>query len=254
VGRAYLLGNLEGYDSLITVESIRDYTTNFNPDELVYFDVPAIRPEKVKTIEVGYRGTLLDKVYVDVSAYNSWYDDFIGYVIGVDADFDIFGFINDIAAYRIAANATGQVTTQGVSIGANYYFAKNYSFSGNYSWNKLQSGEDDPIIPAYNTPEHKYNLGITGRDLVLKNLKSVKFGFGVNYKWIQGFLFEGSPQFTGLIPTYDLVDAQVNATVPKWHTTFKMGASNLLNNKVYQVYGGPRVGRMAYVSALIDIK
>ncbi|MGB1004626.1 MAG: TonB-dependent receptor [Salibacteraceae bacterium] len=254
VGRAYLLGNLNGYDSLITVESLRDYATSLSPDDLVYFDVAPIKPEQVKTIEVGYRGTLFDKIYVDLSAYNSWYDNFIGYVIGADVDFNVFGFIDDLAIYRVAANATGQVTTQGVSIGANYYFAKNYSLSGNYSWNKLQSGEDDPIIPAYNTPEHKYNLGITGRDLTFKNLKTVKFGFGVNYKWIQGFIFEGSPQFTGFIPSYDLVDAQINATVPKWKTTIKIGASNLLNNKVYQVYGGPRVGRMAYISALIDLK
>ncbi len=254
VGRAYLLGNLTGYDSLITVESIKDYATSLNPEELVYFNTPAINPEKVKTIEIGYRGTILDKVYIDLSAYNSWYTDFIGYVIGVDADFNVFGFINDLTVYRIAANATGLVTTQGFSIGGNYYFAKKYSLTANYSWNKLTSGEDDPIIPAYNTPEHKYNIGLNGRELKINNLKAVNFGFGINYKWIQGFIFEGSPQFTGFIPTYELVDAQVNASIPKWHTTIKIGASNVLNNKVYQVYGGPKVGRLAYVSALFDIK
>jgi outer membrane receptor protein involved in Fe transport len=254
VGRAILLGNLNGYDSLVTVPSIRDYANSLSPDDLVYFNTAAIRPEKVKTIEVGYRGTLFDKVYIDMSAYNSWYDDFIGYVIGIDLDLAPSGFINTAQVYRLAANATGQVTTQGVSIGANYFFAKNFAFNGNYSWNKLQSGDDDPIIPAYNTPEHKYNLGFTGRDLAFKNFKSVKFGFGVNYKWIQGFIFEGSPQFTGYLPTYDLVDAQVNAKIKKWHTTIKLGASNILNNQVYQVYGGPRVGRLAYISAQFEIK
>ena len=254
VGRAILLGNLNGYDSLITVNSLREYVNTYNPDDLEYFNTPAIRPEKVKTVEIGYRGTLFDKVYIDMSAYNSWYDDFIGYIIGVDADFDVSGFISNAQVYRLAANASEQVTTQGVSIGTNYYFAKNYSFNGNYSWNKLQSGSSDPIIPAYNTPENKFNVGITGRDLTLKNLKSVKFGFGVNYKWIEGFIFEGSPQFTGFIPTYDLVDAQINANIPKWHTTLKIGGSNILDNKVYQVYGGPRVGRMAYISAQFEIK
>jgi outer membrane receptor protein involved in Fe transport len=82
----------------------------------------------------------------------------------------------------------------------------------------------------------------------LKNL-----GFNVNYKWIQGFVFEGSPQFTGFIPTYGLVDAQINVFIPKIRSTFKIGASNLLNNKVYQVYGGPRIGRMAYFSLLIEL-
>lgn len=254
VGRAILLGNLNGYDSLITVESLRAYANSFDPDDLEYFDVAPIRPERVKTIEVGYRGTILDKVYIDIAAYNSWYDDFIGYVIGADVGFDVTGFLNDVQVYRLAANASEQVITQGVSIGLNYYFYKNYAFNANYTWNKLTSSNDDPIIPAYNTPENKINVGFTGRDLEVAKIKSVKFGFGVNYKWVEGFLFEGSPQFTGLIPTYGMMDAQINATVPKWKTTFKIGASNLLNNKVYQVYGGPRVGRLAYVSAQLELK
>ena len=84
------------------------------------------------------------------------------------------------------------------------------------------------------------------------NFKPNTLNFSVNYKWIEGFLFEGSPQFTGFIESYDLIDAQISATLTNWHTTFKFGASNLLNNKVYQVYGGPRVGRMAYFSILYD--
>jgi len=150
-----------------------------------------------------------------------------------------------------------QVTTQGFALGANYYFKKYYSFNGNYSWNKLnKSFEDDPIIPAFNTPEHKYNLGISGRDVPIKlGDKTIKhFGFNVNYKWIQGFLFEGSPQFTGLIPTYDLVDAQINFKAKKLNSTFKLGATNILNNKQFQTYGGPRIGRLAYFSISYELR
>lgn len=254
VGRAILLGNLNGKDSLITVESLIDYTTDLDLNRLEYFNVAPIKPEQVRTIEVGYRGTFWNKLYVDMNAYNSWYDNFIGYVVGVEASFTSSNFISSSQAYRLAANATQQVTTQGFSVGTNYYFWKDYAFNANYSWNKLQSGEDDPIIPAYNTPEHKYNVGFTGRDISIAKVKTVKYGFGVNYKWLEGYNFEGSPQFTGFLPSYGLVDAQVNATVKKWNTTVKLGASNLLNNKVYQVYGGPLVGRLAYISVLFDFK
>jgi hypothetical protein len=147
------------------------------------------------------------------------------------------------------------VTTQGFSIGANYYFAKKLTLNGNYSWNKLVSGDDDPIIPAFNTPEHKYNLGVSGRELSWGFLPVPGFfGFSVNYKWVEGFIFEGSPQFTGPIDSYGLVDAQINYNWPRINTTFKLGASNLLNNEVYQVYGGPRVGRLAYFSILYEWK
>ena len=41
----------------------------------------------------------------------------------------------------------------------------------------------------------------------------------------------------------------MNFTVRKINTTFKFGASNILDNQVFQVYGGPLVGRLAYVAA-----
>jgi len=272
VGRAILIGNINGFDDLITVESFQDYLNSGLQDSLlVYFDVAPIVPEKVKTVEAGYRGFFFDHVYVDASYYLSFYDDFIGYQLGIQSGFDsIIGLPIQPQAYRVSANSQNQVITQGASIGINYFFKNKYTLSGNYSWNKLQKTDaDDPIIPAFNTPEHKFNLGISARDLGKDKLGH--FGFSLNYKWIQGFLFEGSPQFTGIVPTYDMFDAQVSYRIPSNHVTFKLGASNLFgiqpffedgtagerfenafDNKRAQVYGGPRVGRMAYLSVLFE--
>ena len=255
VGRAILLGNLEGFDSLITVESFRSFLDTRSFDSLDYFDAPPIQPEKVKTFELGFRTTLFNSVYVDAGYYYSFYNDFIGYNIGIDSDFDPqTNFPINTVVYRVAANSLNQVTTQGLAVGLNYYFKDYYMLAGNYSWNRLNSKIDDPIVPAFNTPEHKYNLSFSGRDIPL-NLgfaRLKKTGFNINYKWIQGFTFEGSPQFTGSIPTYDLLDAQINATFDRIHTTFKLGAANLLDNQVSQTYGGPRIGRMVYASVVYD--
>jgi iron complex outermembrane receptor protein len=266
VGRAILIGNLAGYDSLITVESAREYASTQDTASLDYFDVAPIQPEKVKTVEVGIRTTLSDRIYIDASYYYSFYTDFIGYNIGVDPFFDptTGSFVpGKTQAYRIAANATSLVTTQGFSIGSNYYFKKFITINANYSWNKLNlEGTDDPIVPAFNTPEHKFNVGFSGRDISTyfklskkEDARSIginNFGFSVNYKWVEGFLFEGSPQFTGFVPSYDALDMQINKYFPKIKSTFKLGASNLLNNMAYQVYGGPRVGRLAYFSILVE--
>jgi len=85
--------------------------------------------------------------------------------------------------------------------------------------------------------------------------KSIKhIGFNINYKWIEGFLFEGSPQFTGFIPTYDLLDAQINFNIKKIDTILKIGASNVLNKMNFQTFGGPRIGRLAYVSLTYEFK
>lgn len=250
VGRAILLGNLSGFDSLVTVPSFVNYLDSFfDLNQLQYFDVAPIRPEQVRTIEFGYR-TMLKKLYLDMGYYFSWYQNFIGFNLGLDVNVSQFG-PSSVQAYRVAANAAGIVTTQGFSVGGNYYYNRNFAFNFNYSWNKLNvTSSDDPIIPAFNTPEHKFNIGVSGRELMTEigNFSFIDWGFNINYKWIQGFVFEGSPQFTGFIPTYDLVDAQINKNIPAWKMNVKLGASNLLNKKVFQVYGGPRVGRLAYIS------
>lgn len=254
VGPAILRGNLRGVEDLITLESFSDYRNSLDTDTLRFFDIAPIKPEQVRTFEVGYRTTFWNKLYVDAGYYFSSYTNFIGFNIGIDAEFGENGLPTDIQAYRYSANSLNEVRTQGFSIGSNYYFNDNYSIAANYSWNKLvKVDEDDPIIPAFNTPEHKYNVSISGRDLKTRGANKNLWGFSANYKWIQGFLFEGSPQFTGFVPSYQLVDAQVNYYVETIQTTFKVGASNLLNNMQFQTYGGPRIGRLAYFSILYEL-
>ncbi len=254
VGRATLSGNLNGVKDLITIESLRAYLNNPRPGVIERFDIDPVRPEKVKTFEIGYRSTLFNSLYVDAGYYFSIYEDFLGFNIGADASFDAStGFPTRIRIFRYAANSINKVTTQGFSLGLNYYFARKYSLNGNYSWNKLNKEfEDDPIIPAFNTPEHKFNIGIAGRDL--SGFSKNPIGFNINFKWIDAFVFEGSPQFTGNIPEYSLLDAQVNYNVRSINTTIKIGASNLLNNQKFQTYGGPRVGRLAYISLLYEFR
>jgi iron complex outermembrane recepter protein len=252
VGRAILLGNLEGYTNLVTIPSFRDYLNSRNTDTLQYFNVQPIRPEVCRSVEVGYRTTLFKHIYIDASYYFSFYKYFIGYKLGIDLEYDsLTKFPLAVQAYRVATNSEDLVTTQGFSAAISYFFKKHYTLSGNYSWNVIDlRGADKEIIPAFNTPAHKFNLGFSGRDIPIKSVKH--WGFSANYKWVQGFTFQGSPQFTGDIPSYGMLDVQINKAVPKIYCTFKVGASNVLNNKVYLVYGGPRVGRLAYFSILFE--
>ena len=87
VGPAQLVGNLEGFTDLITLESFAEYR-NDNSIPLVYEDVDPIQPEEVKTFEVGYRTTIKERLYVDLSTYYNSYNNFIGYKIGLDLPFD----------------------------------------------------------------------------------------------------------------------------------------------------------------------
>ncbi|MCX6290197.1 MAG: TonB-dependent receptor, partial [Bacteroidetes bacterium] len=253
-----LVGNLHGFDSLVTVPSLLTAMNYGTRDSLVYFNVKPIQPEEVKTIELGYRATLFNNLYLDLVGYYSWYRNFIGYKIGATYTYEpAVNFILPQKIYRVATNSEDIVTTRGFSIGLSYFFKKFFTINGNYSYNLLdRGGSVDPLIPAYNTPENKFNVGITGRDIdayLFNTIHIRNFGFGINFKWVEGFNFEGSPQFTGYVPSYNTLDAQVSYHIPKIFTTLKLGASNVLDNQKFTVYGGPTVGRLAYFSVLVEL-
>jgi iron complex outermembrane receptor protein len=271
VGRAILIGNIHGFDSLVTLSSIQSYYSVASPQRstLQYFNVAPVKPEKVKSVEIGYRTTLFKNIFFDGSCYYSYYKDFIGYKYGgavTFADPPLQNNISGITFYRVASNSTNIVTSQGASVGLTYYFKKFYALTGNYSYNQLnKKGTDDPIIPAFNTPKSKFNIGISGREIntyvalfsrIFKKLEPIhvnNIGFSANFKWVEGFMYEGSPQFTGYVPSYNMLDVQVSKFVPKIRSTFKLGASNALNNMAFQVYGGPKIGRMIYFSILLEL-
>lgn len=260
VGPATLAGHIGAVDSLITIESFINGLDYLNWDTLEYFNIDAIRPEKVTTFEIGARTSLFNSLFVDLGYYRNSYQHFLGYQLGVTTELDLNSpppvFPENTIVYRYSANSKTKVNTQGFSIGLNYYLSSVITLNGNYSYNELTKvDEDDPIIPAYNTPKHKYNLGISGRNINFFDVDVLKkVGFSINYKWVEGFQYEGSPQFTGFVPTYDLLDAQISVDVERLNTTIKIGASNILNNEHYETYGGPDIGRLAYISLLYDFK
>jgi outer membrane receptor protein involved in Fe transport len=200
-------------------------------------------------MEIGYRASLGNRLFLDVSAFTTFYKYFIGYRIGIDAPFDASGQIENLSqirVYRYAANSSNEVVSQGANLGVNFYYWKQHAFSFNYSFNKLvKKQEDDPIIPAFNTPLHKFNVGVNGREL-WPNSAGNTWGYALNYKWVDDYFWEGSPQFTGPVPGFTILDAQVNYSLKKSGVNFKLGCSNLLNNLHIEAYGGPLIGRMAF--------
>ncbi len=273
VGRAILIGNLNGFESLITLESFNKYRENIDVSKIVYQKVKPIEPEKVLSFEGGYKAEINKSLFIDIGYYYSIYTSFIGYNIGLVAKFDPnTGFpVGGVQAYRLSANSKDKINTTGINIGYSYFFKK-YSFTGNYSYNVINLRDtDDPIVPAFNTPKNKFNVGFSGRECKLPFTDKNRLGFGISYKWIEGFEFTGSPQFSGFIRTYDMIDAQINYSFPKQFLTIKIGGSNLMgiaplfrknqenklktifHNLNYQVYGGPNVGRLAYISLLFEI-
>ncbi len=158
---------------MFTLESFTEYrnTTSLAEglNKLEYYNLDKIRPEKAKTIEIGYRGTHFERLYVDMGYYLTFYNDFIGYNIGLNGKFDQTNGFPDggLQVFRVASNSLELLALGDIIHGEKVF--KKYSLSGNYSWNKLTSSNDDPIIPAFNTPEHKFNFGFNLTCVVRQN-------------------------------------------------------------------------------------
>ena len=242
VGNAFLLGNIDGYENLVTLESFEMYLdSNLNKSLLVYFDEPPIRPEKALSTEIAYSGIYFDnKLDLKATYYLNRYKDFIGFKIGLDLPF-VQGFPGDPIVYRFAANAQDITFTTGFSMGLTYFMSRNITFTGNYSWNRIFKQSDDPLIPAFNTPAHKFNLGLNLREI--RFLNTPTWSMGTNFRWVEGYTFESSPQFTGRIPAQIHLNGQISKNFPKINLTAKISGSNLLNRRQNGLYGAPLVGR-----------
>jgi len=277
VGPLTIQNNLNGWDNLYTLESVTDFHNYLDSVEtqgvwydtayddaarkLETFSAKKIRPEQVKTVEVGYRGTLFKKLYIDANFYYNWYTDFIGEIRVVrphgDANVEDQSGVDQLISYspsnetytryQIPVNAEQQVRSMGMTIGLAYYINDKYSASLNYNWAKLVDDDlDDPIIPGFNTPEHKVNVGIKGRK-VWKGL-----GFAANFQWVDEFVWR-STFGDGVVPSYSFLDLQLSYELPKWYSTLRIGASNVYNLERQEAFGAPRVGTMVYGSITFDI-
>ena len=253
VGTAFLLGNISGYENLVTLESFEMYLdSSLNRELLVYFDEPPIKPEKAFATEVAFSGLYFDdRLDVKATYYLNRYKDFIGYKIGLDVPFVQGGFPGNPIIYRFAANAQDITFTTGFSLGLNFFLNRNITLNGNYSWNRIFKQSDDPLIPAYNTPAHKFNLGLNLRDIVL--VEEPNWSAGLNFRWVEGYTFESSPQFTGRIPAQVHLNGQISRKFPTLNLTAKVSGSNLLDRRQNGLYGGPLIGRFLMASLYFSL-
>ena len=261
LGPIKLAGNLDGWSNLYTWESVQNFQNHYDstfaidPSLLETTVLNPLKPEQIKSLEFGYRSIVAEKLFVDFTAYYSIYSNFIGDVrvvnplhgaqagqeSGENALLTNTSSNQTYQLYQIPVNASQDVTSYGATLGLAYYFGKGISASANYTYAVLDTaGVTDPIIPGFNTPKHKVNLGLTGRR-VWKGL-----GFAANFKWVDGFYWQ-SPFGEGPVPSYHLLDAQVSYEVAAWKSTFRVGGSNLLNNRHIEAYGSPMIGVVGYV-------
>ncbi|MCG9910505.1 MAG: TonB-dependent receptor [Flavobacteriales bacterium] len=262
LGPITLLGNLNGFDNLYTLNSVNAFNDSLagnydlntiDPNILKSVSYDRLKPEQVITVEAGYRGVLWKKLYVDADVYWNRYTNFIGDVrvvrplggaiAGEESGFDAIATGN-YEVYQIPVNSAKVVNSLGAGIGLSYYIIKGLQANFNYTYAKLLTEDlEEDIIPGFNTAPHKINIGLNGNRL-WKGL-----GFSTAFQWVDGFVWQ-SPFGDGNIRSYHIWDAQINYAFDFGQNTLtaRAGSSNLLNNRRREIFGGPTIGRMFYGS------
>ncbi len=236
-----------------TAESVVAYRNSFltnpagDPSVLRTAQFKVIKPERVNSYELGYRGLLIPKLLVDAYGYYSIYKDFIGRTaVGRGQSSDPAIAKQQLASpfttnnYSFVVNTTESVKAIGWGIGANYQLPRGFELSANVSSDKLNDVPDS-IVTFFNTPELRFNVGI-GNNNLWKGI-----GFNVQYRWQDQMLWQGTFG-TGEVPSFGVVDAQVSYRLPKLKSMLKLGASNLFNDFYQSAFGNPMVGGLYYVS------
>ncbi|MGL6267415.1 MAG: TonB-dependent receptor domain-containing protein, partial [Chitinophagaceae bacterium] len=270
-------GNSEGmnvYENSFTASSVGAFGAAFgaavgsgtpfpiavgqNKDKLIQSDVAFIKPERQKAFEVGYKGLIANKLLIDINYYFSSYTDFILNTVVIQPESNVLapdGSVNFNAAvdllngkahaFQLFTNSKDQVSAQGLSTGLTLMMKKGYTIGGNFTWAAFNLKEANPNnIPAFNTPKYSSNLNL-GNSNAFNG-----FGFNLSWHWQDAFDWYGTfnGNRPGRINSYSLIDLQINKKLEKANTMIKLGASNLLNNKIYQSYGSPTIGAIYYIA------
>ena len=265
-GTQVLTGDM-AYNNSWTVSSLEAFAVSGNPADLKKSNIAFVAPEYVTAYDVGYRGVIAG-LSIDVNAYYNKYEDFIA---SKNAAAPLYGNVNlsdmvdlgpvtggaagitpisliavgngDYKGVAFDSNSDSDISSYGLGIGLSKKVMNGFDLGFNYSYAKFEeAGGSDPDFEAgFNTPEHKVKVQFGKTDL-FKN-----FGFNVNYRWQDEFLWQSS-YYDGMVEARSVVDAQINYTIPNLKSVIKLGGANLGGKEYFSAPGVGATGSQFYLS------
>jgi outer membrane receptor protein involved in Fe transport len=204
------------------------------------------KPETMSSYEIGYRGVINTKLFIDAYYYFSTYKNFIGRQAGARAD-NRADLLNPLLStnFSFVVNSSKNVNANGWGIGADYQIGKGYMITANIFSDQL-TNVDSTFITFFNTPKTRFNIGLSNSNL------GKGFGFNIIYRWQDKTYWE-STFGTGEIPAYGTLDAQVSYHFTKQKVLIKLGGTNITNHYYRNAFGNPYIGGLYYVSMGFDI-
>ncbi|GAB3247400.1 TonB-dependent receptor [Larkinella harenae] len=223
-------------------------------------------PERVQTYEIGYKGLIKNRLFIDAYYYYNHFLNFEGSQVVVQGvqpataanPASLLQLISGTtrSIYSLYVNAPAQVKNHGWAVSADYLLPGNFIIGGNVSFNDLANRGSLPegFVTFFNSPKYRYNLSLANR-----NIRNSGLGFSLVFRHQDGFLWESALANTEAtlrkettIPAFNTLDAQVSKRIPGMKSILKVGGTNVLGTLYRQAWGNPSVGGMYYVSLTFD--
>lgn len=259
-------------DSVLAARYGAGTQSNLPTASLSRFSVgnPDLTPESALSIELGYRGSLTDRLLFSAEAYYNQRSNLITLPLA-GVTYDLYPAMQKTNSGNDAANAVGDsilraqlgattynglaiyegkpavvlsstnvavVNEYGMEASATYMLTNELSVTANYAYmDFVVSSNDVPFQQIVaNTSQHRANLGV---EYVMQNV----FDVGLTARWVDGFPWLAGA-FVGTVPTYTVVNLNAGVSLID-NLRLSVNVFNLLDNVHYEVFGGTLLRRQA---------
>jgi iron complex outermembrane receptor protein len=214
-----VFGNTTGYDVKNAAGTI---TASYGP----------IQPEKNDTWEVGYKGEISNRLFIDVTAYQTKYQNFQSPLSIIANPFQGANAYNHVTGAKVTDQAggpqvvliyynLGEATIDGIDAGLKYYFTDNVSAMGNVSFLKVDTIKTtNAEATAINSTSAKANIGMDFANV----MPNTNAGFSMRYVNRYSFM---SGVNVGIIPSFGTLDFTASYQIPNSHTRITLQAQNI---------------------------
>ncbi len=235
-----------------------------NPQGEVLRTVDPLEPEEVNSIEAGYKGVFGKRLFVDISGYYSFYNNFIsplttqadgiteipffldsGEPVNAPGENDQFNALSTYVNF-------GEATVRGLDIGLEYALREKLNLSGSLSLIELadfeQGESQEPLL--LNVPTTKAKGSIT-----MSNVGFDNYFLSLSGRWHSAFEFRSgywdSSEFYDdeEVPSRFTAALTAGYTIPETGVQIKASVNNLFNTERPDVLGAPVTERLIWVSA-----
>jgi outer membrane receptor for ferrienterochelin and colicins len=203
--------------------------------------IAPISPEKNTTWELGYKGVVADRLFIDITGYRSKFKKFMSPLViianSTSATAPTYAYDSKTGELLKSATANpaqipltyfnvGNAQITGTDMGVKFLVTPTIAINGTASLQKLDTIERKPSDPieatSFNSPTTKFNVGMDFADLYNNQLRA---GFTVRY--VNGYHFLSGIN-AGKIPTFSTFDFTAGYKLPLYNSSINLSVQNLV--------------------------